>query len=43
MSHGPVDFTMVGFERSEITPHIAEGLERLIKSDTIHIIDLIFV
>lgn len=43
MSYGPVDFIMVGFEGSEITPHIAEGLESLVKNDTIHIIDLIFV
>lgn len=43
MVHGPVDFIMVGFEGSEITPHIAEGLKDLIKNDTIHIIDLVFV
>lgn len=43
MSYGPVDFIMVGFEGSKITPHIAEGLESLVKNDTIHIIDLIFV
>lgn len=43
MAHGPVDFIMVAFEGSEITPDIAAGMTSLTQNHTIHIIDLIFV
>lgn len=43
MSHGPVDFIMIGFEDAGISPDVANGIKSLIQSDTIRIIDLIFV
>lgn len=43
MTHGPVDFIMIGFEDSDISPGVADGIKSLIQSGTIRIIDLIFV
>lgn len=43
MTHGPVDFIMIGFENSDIDPDVADGIRSLIQAGTIRIIDLIFV
>lgn len=40
---GPVDFIMIGFEDSNISPDVANGIKSLIQAGTIRIIDLIFV
>lgn len=43
MTHGPIDFIMIGFEDSNISPGVADGIKSLIQADTIRIIDLVFV
>lgn len=43
MTHGPVDFIMIGFEDLPRSADIADGVRSLIESGTIRIIDLIFV
>ena len=43
MAYGPIDFVMIGFEDSNISPNVAEGIQSLIQAGTIRIIDLIFV
>ena len=43
MTYGPIDFIMIGFEDSSISPNVAEGIQSLVQAGTIRIIDLIFV
>ena len=43
MSIGPVEFLMISFPGSQFDGSIVPELERLIASDTVRIIDLVFV
>lgn len=43
MTHGPIDFIMIGFEDSSIPRDVADGIKSLVEANTIRIIDLIFV
>jgi hypothetical protein len=43
MGHGPVEYMIVGFPGNQFNGEIAPALSRLIESDTIKVLDLVFV
>jgi hypothetical protein len=43
MAYGPVEYMIVGFPGNQFNGEIAPALSQLIKSDTIRVLDLVFV
>jgi hypothetical protein len=43
MEYGPVEYMIVGFPGNQFNGEIAPALSRLIESDTIRVLDLVFV